>query len=129
MLFRCLTPEGRGTEETYMPKVFAFVASLVLASLGGASPASAQQPIRFAQSGRPLILGAYFNCTSRGGLPSPSGTAYNGTITTRVTTGNRCGNPYQPVVQMIYTSRPGFRGQDEAYLYGPLNRRTTIIVR
>jgi hypothetical protein len=112
-----------------MPYVFASATVIVLLGLAGISPASAQQPVRFAQSGRPLILGVYFNCGPRGGLPSPSGTAYNGAIMTRVATGNRCGNPHQPVVQMIYTSRPGFRGRDEAFLYGPLNRRTTIIVR
>ena len=112
-----------------MSHVFAFVMAFVLLGLADASPASAQQATRFAQSGRPLILGVYFNCTSRGGLPSPSGAAHNGTITTRVATGNRCGNPQQPVVQMIYTSRPGFRGRDEGFLYGPMNRRTTIIVR
>jgi hypothetical protein len=84
-----------------MSHVFACVVVIALLGLAGASPASAQQAIRFAQSGRPLILGVYFNCTSRGGLPSPSGSAHNGTVTTRVATGNRCGNPQQPVVQMI----------------------------
>jgi hypothetical protein len=112
-----------------MSHVFAFVFAILLLALAGAEPAAAQQATRFAQSGRPLVLGVYFNCTSRGDLPSPSGAAQNGTITTRVATGNRCGNPQQPVVQMIYTSRPGFRGRDEAFLYGPMNRRTTIIVR
>jgi hypothetical protein len=92
-------------------------------------PAFAQQGIHFARSGEPKLLGVYFNCTPRGGLPSPSGTAHNGTITTRVATGNRCGSPNYPVVQMIYTSRPGFRGRDQAFLYGSPPRVTTIVVR
>ena len=112
-----------------MLKVFAFLCGVLLIGVAGSSPASAQQAVHVAQSGRPHILGVYFDCTGRRGLPSPSGTAYNGTITTRVATGNRCGNPQQPVVQMIYTSRPGFRGRDEAIFYGDPPRRTTIMMR
>jgi hypothetical protein len=112
-----------------MTKVLAPALAFLLIGFAGSSPVSAQQRIHVAQSGRPHILGVYFNCTNRRGLPSPSGTAYNGTVTTRVATGNRCGNPQQPVVQMIYTSRPGFRGRDEVILYGDPPRRSTVIVR
>jgi hypothetical protein len=105
-------------------------ASLVcLMTAGLASNPASAKGIHHAQSGQPKVLGVYFNCTPRGGLPSPSGAAHNGTITTRVATANRCGNPHQPVVQMIYTSRPGFTGRDQAHFYGSPPRVTTIIVR
>ena len=112
-----------------MQSLAAPLVCLTVVELASIGPVSAQQRTHVAQSRRPTILGVYFNCTPRGGLPSPSGTALNGTITTRQAVGSRCGNPNQPVVQIIYTSRPGFRGQDEIYLYGPEPRRATIIVR
>lgn len=100
-----------------------------LAALASANPAAAQERVHYAQSGRPLPIGAFFRCGPRSAPQAPSGTAYNGTITTRLTTEARCGNPHHPVVQMIYTSRPGFRGQDEIFLYGPPNERRRVIVR
>jgi hypothetical protein len=117
-----------------MPKVFALVITLVsclvLLALVGISPASAQEKVYYAQSGRPIPILVFFNCGPRGVPQGASGAAQHGIVTARYTTGNRCGNPRQPIVLMIYTSRPGFRGQDEAIFYGyGASIRRRIIVR
>ena len=113
-----------------MPFVFASVLGLVLGALSAIGPGIAQERVYHAQSGRPIPVLVYFSCGARGHFSGASGTAQNGSITMRYATGNRCGNPRHPVVLLIYTSRPGFRGQDEAFLYTPAgNTRRRIIVR
>lgn len=105
---------------------------LSVTDLASISPSFAQERFHLARSGRPALLSVYFNCTNRHGLTgmSPTGTAYNGTIITRLSAGNRCGNPYQPLIQVFYMSTPGFTGRDDAFIYhrGP-PRRLTIHVR
>jgi hypothetical protein len=102
---------------------------VALTALASIDPAAAQERVHHAQSGRPIAIGAFFNCGPRMAPQAPSGTARNGTVTTRLTTEARCGNSNHPVIQVIYTSRPGFRGQDEIFLYGPPAERRRIIVR
>ena len=112
-----------------MLKVFASVNCLVLLGWLGISPVSAQEKVYYAQSGRPIPILVFFNCGPRGVPQGASGAAQHGIVTARYTTGNRCGNPRQPIVQMIYTSRPGFRGPDEATFsgYGASIRRRIIV--
>jgi hypothetical protein len=102
----------------------AWAAAAVL-TLFDAGPAIAQSAT--AQSGKPTRIWSFWNCTPEGGL-SASGAATNGTITTRNATQNRCGNPRHPVVEMIYTSRPGFKGTDEAWLTGTRGQRQVVSV-
>jgi hypothetical protein len=66
-------------------------------------------------AGKTSALGGFFNCFRS--MPNDvQGTATNGRVTTRLETRNHCGNPAQPVVVVLYTPNPGFRGQDMVYL-------------
>lgn len=102
---------------------------LIACALAGIVPASAQTDGQVVQSGRPTVVASYFNCVMPGRIPSPSGTAYHGTVTERQAYGSRCGNPRHLIVQMIYTSQPGYRGVDEVVLQGPPRASKKIIVR
>ena len=113
-----------------MPYVFASLMGVVLAWLAGIDPVFAQERVYYARSGQPIPVLVYFSCGPRGQFAGASGAAQHGSVTMRYATGNRCGNPNHPVVQLIYTSRPGFRGQDEAIFYTPAGTaRRRIIVR
>jgi hypothetical protein len=92
-------------------------------------PASAQERVYQAQSGRPISIRTVFSCTW-GNYQSVSGTANNGSVVTTHTTAPRCGKPNHPITNVVYTSRPGFKGQDEATIYGDgVRDRVKIIVR
>ena len=106
------------------------VALLVCFCLVDVTSAAAQERVYHAQSGRPIAILEFFSCGPRMTPPNVSGSARNGTVTTRYTTTNRCGNPHQPTLVIVYTSAPGFRGQDEAIVHGFGNGvRRRIIVR
>src|SRR5689334_4860583 len=103
-----------------MPKMFASVFALlafVLVGALGVSPTLAQQRIHVAQSGRPIAIAATFQCDPRYGTPAPSGSAWHGRVIARLVAGNRCGNPRQPIMALIYVSNPGFRGTDQAFIH------------
>lgn len=100
-----------------------------LAVMAYSPPASAQERVYNVQSGHPISIRTVFSCT-RGNYHSVSGTAYNGSVVTTHTTAPRCGKPSHPVTSLIYTSRPGFKGQDEATIYAEgVTDRVKIIVR
>ncbi|WP_199087723.1 hypothetical protein [Bosea sp. ASV33] len=70
-----------------------------------------------------------FSC-GRGIVGGVNGTASHGTITTRTARQNRCGRPDQEVTEVVYTSQPGYRGPDEAYVYWSGGRtRVSVNVR
>lgn len=102
---------------------------LIVCTTAGIRPAAAQTDGQVVPSGRPAIVGSYFNCVRPGSIPSVSGTAYHGTVAVRHAYMSRCGNPRHLVVLMIYTSHPGYRGADEVVLQGPPRVSKKIIVR
>lgn len=89
---------------------------LTLAALG-ASPARAQLGAAPSQveAGKSSLVYGFMDC--HGSPPPASGTATNGTIISRPSTRNLCGNPQQPVTEVIYTPKPGFKGEDFVTIY------------
>ena len=96
-----------------------------------AGSVSAQERIYRTKAGNPVTVAVYQVC-GPGGFPDVgvSGAARNGSISTRRGTRNVCARTNHPVMEMIYMPKSGFRGQDEAFLYGPygLTERRRIVV-
>ena len=90
-------------------------------------PSVAQQKAVTTSAGRPVVVRVFFNCVR--GYPRATGSASNGTVTTRDSTRNRCGTPNHPVVETIYTPNPGFRGTDKVVLHGGTRTWVDVIVR
>jgi hypothetical protein len=90
-------------------------------------PAAAQT--KSVPTGQSTVLTTYFSCDLRGGSIVPTAVAYHGTVATRESTAHRCGKPNHPVIEFIYTPKPGFKGRDEAFFYGGPNYRMTVIVQ
>jgi hypothetical protein len=110
------------------------LASIVLlfSAIAPAGPDSALAQPRaptVVRSGQPSVIYVFYGCGPRGVPPTVSGTASNGTITTRPGTRNRCGKTNHPVVEVVYTSRPNYRGPDEATLHGPDRPQVKITVQ
>jgi len=68
-----------------------------------------------AKSGVPTTVRYFWNCTRA--MPGLSGAAEHGSMTVKSSTGNHCGRPDQPVLELVYTSQPGFKGDDRATYY------------
>ena len=86
------------------------------------------QAAKTTSAGRPVVVRTFFNCV-RDRYPNAAASASHGTVVSRETRRNRCGNPNQPVVDVVYTPNPGFRGTDEVIFHGGMRARTKIIVR
>jgi hypothetical protein len=102
--------------------------ALCLVTPGLAEPAAALDQ-KVTRSGQPVVVRVYYNCARPGNYPNAAGSAYNGTVTLREATRNRCGNPRQPVVEAVYTSKPGFKGTDEVIFVAGSRARVKVIVR
>jgi hypothetical protein len=92
---------------------WSFACAMLLATPALAQSAS-NAPKRV-PAGKTSALGGFFNCF-KSMIDDVRGSATNGRVTTRLETRNHCGNPAQPVVVVLYTPNPGFRGQDTVYL-------------
>ncbi len=68
------------------------------------------------KSGSTTVVRRWWNC--KGELaPISSASAEHGTMLLRVGAGNHCGKPDQPVLELVYTPQPGFKGQDSGFFY------------
>jgi hypothetical protein len=93
------------------------LASILALTALGATPAQAQVGAApsLVPAGKSSLIYGFMDC--HGNPPMASGTATNGTITSRSSTRNLCGNPQQPVTEVIYTQKPGFKGEDFVTVY------------
>jgi hypothetical protein len=55
-------------------------------------------------------------------------TANNGSLETVSSTADKCGNASEPVVELWYTPKAGFRGTDEVFITGGGRNRITVRV-
>jgi hypothetical protein len=68
------------------------------------------------KSGTSSVVRRWWNCKDI--LPPiSSANAGHGTMALHVGSGNHCGKPNQPVLELVYTPPPGFKGQDDGYFY------------
>ncbi|HEY7384350.1 MAG TPA: hypothetical protein VH743_11825 [Beijerinckiaceae bacterium] len=93
-----------------------------------AGPAAAQDQ-KTTRSGQPVVVRVFYNCARPGNHPNAAGSASNGTVTLHEATRNRCGNPRQPVVEAVYTPKPGFKGTDEVIFVAGTRARVRVTVR
>jgi hypothetical protein len=104
------------------------LSALLLIVPGLAEPAFAQDQ-KTTRSGAPIVVRVFYNCARPGNHPNAAGSASNGTVTLREATRNRCGNPRQPVVEAVYTPKPGFKGTDEVIFVAGTRARVKVTVR
>ena len=109
------------------------VSLVLLAGMVLTEPLAAQGRVKVVPAGKSTVLGGFFNCTSSSSaIAAPIGaTASNGTVTLQDGTSNRCGNPNQPVRNVVYTPKPEYRGPDTVYIYngGPRPMEERLIVQ
>jgi hypothetical protein len=99
------------------------------AQAGGAAPAEALREFVMTKSGETVRIWTFFDCADPRGAPGAFGTAANGLIVARHATELQCGNPEQPVVQVFYTPRECFYGEDDAVVRGPRGQDVQIKIR
>ena len=99
------------------------------AQSGGTAPPEALREFVMTKSGETVRVWTFFDCADPRGIPGAFGTAANGLIAARRATELQCGNPEQPVVQIFYTPREGFYGEDDAVVRGPGGQEVQIKVR
>jgi hypothetical protein len=99
------------------------------AQSGGPAPPEALREFVMTKSGETVRVWTFFDCADPRGIPGAFGTAANGLIAARRATELQCGNPEQPVVQIFYTPREGFYGEDDAVVRGPGGQEVQIKVR
>jgi hypothetical protein len=105
---------------------------IAIAAFGMISTSAIAQsrPITVKAGETARIFNFFANCENGKFSGTASGSASNGTITTKVDTGNYCGRANHPVTRVFYTPKPGFKGEDEVFLYagaGGQQRRTVIV--
>jgi hypothetical protein len=108
-----------------MSRLSVGLSALCLIMPGLAAPAMAQDQ-KVTRMSQPVVVRVFYNCTGR---PNAAGYAYNGTLSLRETTLNRCGNPRQPAIEAVYTPRYGFRGTDEVVFTAGTGERLKVTVR
>ena len=103
---------------------------LAAAMIAGAVPLFAQTLPTVVPSGKPTPIFNFFNCTTHF-VPSGSGSASHGIVTTERATREHCGNAAEPVLVFVYTSEPGYKGPEgiNIFLPGGQNQSITIQVR
>ena len=69
------------------------------------------------KSGQPIGLIFIFNCQNHLLPGSAYGSALHGKVTVNKTTRDVCFGKGEPVLEFIYTSNPGYKGNDQATLY------------
>src|SRR4051794_18430767 len=83
-----------------------------------------------AMSGVPIRLTIIGYCDTHilpGGIDAG---ALHGKVTITRTTANFCGNPKEPVYDFVYTSNPGFKGDDQVTFYlGSLITSVKVVVQ
>jgi len=68
------------------------------------------------KTGTSTVVRRWWNC--KGDLPAvSSAAASHGSMALQVSSGNHCGKPNQPVLQLVYTPPSGFKGQDDGFFY------------
>jgi hypothetical protein len=93
------------------------------------APPEALRDFVMTKAGETVRIWTFFDCADPKGMPGAFGSAANGTIIARRATEFQCGNREQPVVQVFYTPREGFFGEDDAVLRGPRGQEVQIKVR
>ncbi len=107
----------------------------VLLCLMAATSAQAQggpgNRMKVVPADKPSYLGGFFNCSGSGMvINNVTATASNGRVATQPATGNHCGNPNQPRLNLVYIPNPGFRGEDIVQIYrGGARMEQRLLVR
>lgn len=96
--------------------VAALVAAVALIPASGLAQTGLTETIT-ARSGQPAGLVVYFNCVNHLLPGAGEGSALHGTVKATRTTRSACGNPKEPAWEFVYTSNPGFKGDDLATIY------------
>ena len=110
-------------------KGFASSVAVAFAAIASMGPVSAQERVFYTHPGRPVAIAEIWNCFGRSSYQGVSGAAHNGSVVAVQAIARRCGKAQQPVMRIIYTPSPGFRGRDEATLYGTgvVDRRKIVV--
>ena len=96
---------------------------------GGPAHPEALREFVMTKSGETVRIWTFVDCADPKTIPGAFGTAANGLIVAKRATELQCGNPEQPVVQIFYTPREGFYGEDDAVVRGPRGQEVQIKIR